>query len=113
MVESLTRDGRVVGSSLTVGPGLGPSVRQINPCLVLGQPRKTRPDMTEKCRLGHIELNQTKKQQHESSKVKFYVRANLGYVFLKVNYKDADHSLQMSRLVCAFSFCSLATKSGC
>ena len=32
----------------------------INPCQVLVQPRKTRPDITENCRLGREESDQTK-----------------------------------------------------
>ena len=33
--------------------------QDINPCLVLVQPRTTRPDITEKCSLGHNESNQS------------------------------------------------------
>ena len=48
MVECLTGDQRAVGLSLTSVSALCPWARNINPCLVLVQPRKTRPDITEK-----------------------------------------------------------------
>ena len=52
MVECLTRDRKVVGSSLTGGNALCPSARHFILCLVLVQPRKTCPNMTEKLSLG-------------------------------------------------------------
>ena len=48
MVESLTRDRRTAGSSLTGVTALCPLARQIKPSLVLVQPRKTRPYITER-----------------------------------------------------------------
>ena len=36
-----------MGSSLTSVTALLPSASRINPCLVLVQPRKTHPDITE------------------------------------------------------------------
>ena len=51
-VECLTKDGGVVGSSL-IGVTLWcPWARHINPCFELVQPRKTRPDITEKLLTG-------------------------------------------------------------
>ena len=47
VVEPLTRDQRAMGLSLT-----GVTARRINPYLVLIQPRKTRPDITEKLLTG-------------------------------------------------------------
>ena len=47
VVEFLSRDLRAVGSSLAVVTVLCPRARLIYPCLVLVQPRKTRPDVTE------------------------------------------------------------------
>ena len=45
------------------GRGLEPHRRQcINPSLVLVQPRKTRPYITERLLMGRKESNQTKKQ---------------------------------------------------
>ena len=40
----------------------GPKARHIYPSLVLVQPRKTRPCLTERLLMGHTESNQTKKQ---------------------------------------------------
>ena len=48
MVECLTRDPEVAGSSLNSFIALCPWARPINPSLVLVQPRKTGPDITEK-----------------------------------------------------------------
>ena len=48
MVECLNRDRGAGGSSLTGVTVLWPLARLINPCLVLFQPRKTRPNITEK-----------------------------------------------------------------
>ena len=47
VVECLTRNRRVAGFSRTVVTALCHCARQINPCLVQVQPRKTRPDITE------------------------------------------------------------------
>ena len=41
-----------MGSSLIGVPVLCPWERHINPCLVLVQPRKIRPDITEKLLTG-------------------------------------------------------------
>ena len=53
--EWLTRDWGAAGSSLTV---LCPWARHINPSLVLVQPRKTRPFITERLLMGRKESNQ-------------------------------------------------------
>ena len=47
VVECLTQDREVAGSSLPRGTALWPSARHFILCLELVQPRKTRPDMTE------------------------------------------------------------------
>ena len=60
MVECLTGDRRARGSSLTGVTALWS--RHIYPSLVLVQPRKTRPYITEKLLMGRKELNQTNKQ---------------------------------------------------
>ena len=52
VVECLTRDREVAGSSLTGVAALCPRARLINPCLVLVQPRKTHPDITQKLLTG-------------------------------------------------------------
>ena len=67
MVECLTRDRGAAGSSITGITALCPSARLINPSLVLVQPRKTRPYITERLMMGHKESNQTNKTKHVSS----------------------------------------------
>ena len=62
MVECLTRDRRAVGLSLTDITSLCPLARHINPSLVLVQPRKTLPYITERLLMGCKESNQTNKQ---------------------------------------------------
>ena len=57
VVECLTRDRGAAGSSFTV---LCPWARHINPSLVLVQPRKTRPYITERLLMGCKESNQAK-----------------------------------------------------
>ena len=57
VVECLTRDRRAAGSSLT-----GVMSKNINPSLVLVQPRKTRPFIAERLLMGRKESNQTNKQ---------------------------------------------------
>ena len=58
VVESLTRDREAAGSSLTGITGLWSL--SIYPSLVLVQPRKTRPCLTERLLMGGKESNQTK-----------------------------------------------------
>ena len=60
VVECLTRDRGVAGSSLTSVTALCPWARHINPSLVLVQPRKTRPYITERLLMGRKESNQIK-----------------------------------------------------
>ena len=62
MVECLTQDRGAAGSSLTCVTALSLS-KNINPSLVLVQPRKTRPFITERLLIGHKESNQTNKKQ--------------------------------------------------
>ena len=52
VVECLTQDRRVVGLSLNSFAALCHWARLTNPCLVLVQPRKARPDITEKLLTG-------------------------------------------------------------
>ena len=47
VVECLTRERGVVGFSITSSTMLCPQARHINPCLVLVQPRKTHPNISE------------------------------------------------------------------
>ena len=62
VVECLTQDRRAAGSSLTGVTVLCPWARHINPSLVLVQPRKTRPFITERLLMGRKESYQTNKQ---------------------------------------------------
>ena len=48
VVEYWTQDQEVVGLSLTRGTALCPCAKNLILCLVLVQPRKIHPDMTEK-----------------------------------------------------------------
>ena len=60
VVECLTGDRGAAGSSLTSVTALCLLARHINPSLVLVQPRKTRPYITERLLMGRKESNQTK-----------------------------------------------------
>ena len=57
MVECLTRDRVAVDSSLTGFTALCPWARHINPSLVLVQPMKTLPYITERLLMGRKESN--------------------------------------------------------
>ena len=61
MVECLTRDGEAAGSSPPASRVVSLS-KNINPSLVLVQPRKTRPFITERLLMGRKESKQTNKQ---------------------------------------------------
>ena len=60
MEECLTRDRGAAGSSFTGVTVLCPWARHINPSLVLVQPRKIRPYITEILLMGRKESNQAK-----------------------------------------------------
>ena len=59
VVECLTRDRGAAGSSLFSVTALCHQARHINPSLVLVQPRKTCPFITERLLMGRKESNQT------------------------------------------------------
>ena len=61
VVECLTRGQGAAGSSLNGVTALCPCARHINPSLVLVQPRKTCPYVTERLLMGRKESNQTNK----------------------------------------------------
>ena len=63
VLECLTRDRGAAGSSLTGVTVLCPCARHINPSLVLIQPRKTRPYITERLLMGRKASNQTNKKK--------------------------------------------------
>ena len=65
VVECLTRDRGVGGSSLTGVTALWSLRMNINPSLVLIQPKKTRPYITERLLMGRKESNQTNKQKNQ------------------------------------------------
>ena len=69
MVEFLTRDRRAAGSSLTGVTVLCSLSKNIYPSLVLVQPRKTRPFITERLLMRRKESNQTNKQTNSRNKV--------------------------------------------
>ena len=60
VVECLTRDRGAAGSSF-IGVTVVSLSKSINPSLVLVQPRKTRPFITERLLMGRKESNQTNK----------------------------------------------------
>ena len=68
VVQCLTRDRGAAGSSLTGVLALCPWARHIHPSLVLVQPRKTCPYITERLLMGRIESNQTNKQTNIKNK---------------------------------------------
>ena len=59
VVECLTRNRGAASSSLTSVTALCPWARHIYPSLVLVQPRRTRPYITERLLMGRKESNQT------------------------------------------------------
>ena len=68
MVEYLTWEGGAVGLSLTSITVRGPWARHIYPSLVLVQPRKICPCLTERLLMGRKESIQTNKQQWAKAK---------------------------------------------
>ena len=64
VVECLTRDRGAAGSSLTGVTELWSLSKNIDPSLVLVQPRKTHPFITERLLMGRKESNQTNKKQN-------------------------------------------------
>ena len=65
MVECLTRDRGVAGSSLTGVSVLCPRAKtHLIPCLVLVQPAKTRPDITGKLLTGTLRIKSNKHFNH-------------------------------------------------
>ena len=65
VVECLTRNRGAAGSSLTCVTALCRWARHISPSLVLVQPSKTRPYITERLLLERKESNQTNKQTNK------------------------------------------------
>ena len=61
VVECLTRNRGAGGSSLTGGHCIVSLSKNIYPSLVLAQPRKTHPLITERLLMGRKETNQTSK----------------------------------------------------
>ena len=68
MVECLTRDRQAAGLSLTGVTVVGLE-QDIYPSLVLVQPRKTRPCLTERLLMGRKESNQTNQPLHNINKL--------------------------------------------
>ena len=64
VVECFTRDRGAVGSSLIGVTALCPWAWHINPSLVLVQPRKTCPYITERLLIGHKDSNKISQPKH-------------------------------------------------
>ena len=88
MVECLTWDRGVAGSSLISINALCPWARHFNSCLILVQPKKTCPNITEK--LGRKESNQTNK--HQTKKLLFRSTS----VGSDISYFNNKHSRPLS-----------------
>ena len=73
VVECLTWDRGAAGSSLTSITALCPWARHINPSLVLVQPRKTHPFITERLLMGRKESNQTNKAPNKGTTIFIYL----------------------------------------
>ena len=84
----MTRDRGAAGSSLTGVTALCPWARHINSSLVLVQPRKTRPYITERLLMGRKESNQTKTQK---------LRAEIVVCGIKDNRQFLSFSLLLCR----------------
>ena len=78
MVECLTRDPRAVGSSLTGVTALCAWARHINPSLVLVQPRKTRPYITERLFMGRNKESNKQRNNAEPDEMPPYAEFHLG-----------------------------------
>ena len=92
VVERLTRDRRAAGSSLTGLTALCPWARHINPSLVLVQPRKTSPFITERLLMGRKESNQTKTKSRVFDKVPFEQCVfSWGWQFKKIVYQPKSY----------------------
>ena len=70
LVECLTRDQGTTGSSLTGFPFVVSLSKNINPSLVLVQPRKYRPFITERLLMERKESNRTNKHSTGYSHVR-------------------------------------------
>ena len=101
VVECLTRDRRAAGSSLTGRHRVVSLSKNINPSVVLGQPRKTRPFITERLLMGRKESNQTNKQD-----IRKTIKAKQLSLPCQDDLQDSDqpyHQPFQSRVCCAFS----------
>ena len=107
MVECLTWDRGVVGSSLTRVTVFCPWARHINSCLALLQPRKTRPDITEIVVKNFLNVkNQIKQNKSTISltgklKVCLVLSKLIGWSLVIFLYKCTD----MTQLPRLFVFC--------
>ena len=81
VVECLTRDQGAAGSSLTGVTALWSSSKTGYPSLLLVQPRKTRPCLTERLLMGCKKSNQTNKQNQVCS-----------------NYASGDQKMALSQM---------------
>ena len=82
VVECFTWDQGVAGSSITGVTTVCPWARHINPCLVLVQPRKTCPDITEKMLTGTWRIKSDKRNLHCIAMKYFHEGLNGGYLLI-------------------------------
>ena len=74
-------------------------VRSINPCLVLVQPRKTRPGKIEKLFTGNVKnlINQSKPQGPTSFILESYGKQQLNFIYVCLSFpvvnRDTDDIL--------------------
>ena len=103
VVECLTRDRGAAGSSLSGVTAACPWARYINPSLVLVQPIKTRPYITERLMMGRKESNPTKEPNGGKDYGIQVIRSNGSFPF-----HSNVHFLSLKR---PFISASLSSKS--
>ena len=97
VVECLTRDRGAAGLSLTGVIALCPCARHINPSLVLVQPRKTHPYITERLLMGRKESNQINWKQTLYSDIGVHIFCNIGYQSTSADDKSRRQLSWMTR----------------
>ena len=93
VLECLTRDRGVVGSSLTGVTALCPCARHIYPCIVLVHFRKTCPDITEKTVDWYV-MNQIKQKIVRTNFITSRLLTKLSGFAHALKRKTVDHGQQ-------------------
>ena len=101
MVECLTRDRGAAGSSL-----IGVTALWSLPSLVLVQPKKTRPCLTEILLMGHKESNQTNKRTLGMNGLCPVMRKQILFCIMVTAKGPRDQPAHLCSLISAF-VCSL------